>query len=269
MRALKWLSLLLLSIFPFSAARAESGLTVTFFNVGKADAILVKSETSAVLIDAATTKEGDEVVAALRGAGVKALDCLIITHYDKDHVGGADAVVDALHVRRALNPAYPKDGKQYEQYIEALERAGVVPEFLTGNLSFELDGNLWEIDIANQSDYGEDEENDFSLVVRVTCGDCAFLFAGDAETPRLGELILEGNLAADVLKVPHHGVYEKRSPQFFEAVGARWGVITSSEDEPEDAKTVKALVQAGTEPLLTREGTIVMRCDGREITVSQ
>ena len=63
--------------------------------------------------------------------------------------------------------------------------------------------------MANEDDYGEDEENDFSLVVRLTHGDVRFLFAGDAENARLAELLDEGDLASDVLKVPHHGRYAR------------------------------------------------------------
>ena len=265
-RLLSGLLALLLTALP---AGAESALTVTFLDIGKADTILLRTENSAVLIDAGMEEDGDAVLQMLAAQGVEALDALIITHYDKDHVGGADAVLSAIPVRRVLDPAYEKGGKQVREFIEAALGAGVEPESLTENIAFELDGLRYEIDVANKADYGEEEENDFSLVTRVTCGTKVFLFAGDAENPRLKELLKEGSLAADVLKVPHHGKYEKKSLPFFEAVGAHWGVITSSDEEPEDEETLEALRAAGTEPLLTREGTIIMTCDGQEIQVTQ
>lgn len=261
--------LVLLCLLAQLAGHAEGDLTVSFLNVGKADAILLRTEHSAVLIDAGTNKGGPDVLEYLRAQGVEALDALIITHYDKDHVGGADAVLEGIPVARALDPAYAKDGKQYEQYEEALQAAGCARVTLSENTAFALDGVDFEIDVANAAFYGADEENDFSLIVRVRHGDCTFLFAGDAENPRLAELLDEGDLAADVLKVPHHGRYEKLSPAFFAAVGARWGIVTSSDEEPEDAETLAALRQAGTEPLLTREGTVVVTSDGREIVVEQ
>lgn len=263
------LPLIAFFLFPAACGRTEGRVQATFLNLGKADAIILQTANSAVLIDAGTNPDGKTVRKALKAAGVEALDLLIITHYDKDHVGGADAVLKAIPVKRVLNPAYDKDGKQYEQYVEALEAAGVVPEALRENIAFDLDGLRYEVDVANAESYGEDEENDFSLVVRVSAEGCAFLFAGDAENPRLAELIGEGNLTADVLKVPHHGRFEKLSLSFFEAVGAKWGVITSSEEEPEDELTLEALRQAGTEPLLTREGTVVITWDGSRIEAEQ
>ena len=263
------LSLLFLLACPPGCSRAEAQLTVHFFDVGKADAILLRGENSAVLIDAGTNKAGKDVLARLQDLGVTSLDALIITHFDKDHVGGADAILKALPVARVLEPAYAKDSKQYRQYGEALAAAGITAETLAANTAFELDGLRFEIDVANADDYGADEENDFSLVARVTCGARAFLFTGDAENPRLAELLDEGGLAADVLKVPHHGGWEKLSLPFFQAVGARWGVITSSDEEPEDELTLEALRQAGTEPLLTREGTVIISTDGQTLEVEQ
>lgn len=266
LKVLLMLACLLLPVAVQSALAESAGwMTVDFLDVGKADAILVTTENSAVLIDTATNKMGDEVLDHIRSRGIEKLDLLIITHYDKDHVGGADKVIEGMSVERVLDANYPKDDKQFNQYVEALSEAGIARETLSENIAFELDGVRYEIDVANRSDYGKDEENDFSLIVRATHGENVFLFAGDAENARLGELIDEGNLAAKVLKVPHHGRYEWLSAAFFEAVGADWAIITSDEEEPEDAETVRVLEAAGAKVLLTREGTVTLRSDGTAI----
>jgi len=252
-----------------AASEALPEISVTFFDLGKADGILIRTPESAVLIDAGTNKNGKELVKALSALGISRLDALIITHFDKDHAGGADHIIDAFSPRVVLEPEYEKDGKQVEQYREALQSAQVVPLSLSENTSFSLGGVSYKIDVANQSYYGEDEENDFSLIVRMQYGSTSFLFAGDAEKPRLNELLLEGNLSADVLKVPHHGKYEDNSPVFFSAVSPRYAVITSSEEEPEDAQTLLALQQSGAEVLLTRMGTVSIYADGVSLRVLQ
>ena len=270
---LKFLMLLCILMLP-AAVLAESAETtqpmrVDFLDVGKADAILITTENSAVLIDTATNKMGDEVLDHIKARGVEKLDLIIITHYDKDHVGGADKVIEGIPVARVIDADYPKDDKQFKQYIEALEKAKIDRETLTENISFELDGVHYEIDVANRKDYGEDEENDFSLIVRAVHGENVFLFAGDAENARLGELIDEGNLAAKVLKVPHHGRYEWLSAAFFQAVGADFAVITSDADEPEEPEVIRALEIAGARVLLTREGTVSLRSDGTNVELLQ
>ncbi|NLF28337.1 MAG: MBL fold metallo-hydrolase [Clostridiales bacterium] len=247
-------------------AAAEDGeLRAVFYDVGKADAILLYTDAAAVLIDAGKNKAGKGIVEDLAARGIDRLDFMIVTHFDKDHVGGADAVVAGIPVGRVLEPDYRGDSKQLTQYREALSEAGIEAEALSENLSFALDGLYFEIDVANRDFYGEDEENDFSLVVRLRHGGVRFLFAADAENTRLAELIDEGGLSSDVLKVPHHGNYEKLSALFFEAVSPEYAVITSDEKEPEDPRVVTALQIAGAKVLLTREGTVELLSDGIEI----
>ena len=264
---MKRFTALLLPLLLLCAACAQADeLRVDFYDMCKADAMLITTPSGVrILIDTGTNKGGKALVERFEKEGVDAIDTLIITHYDKDHVGGADKVIEGMSVERVLDANYPKDDKQFNQYVEALSEAGIARETLSENIAFELDGVRYEIDVANRSDYGKDEENDFSLIVRATHGENVFLFAGDAENARLGELIDEGNLAAKVLKVPHHGRYEWLSAAFFEAVGADWAIITSDEEEPEDAETVRVLEAAGAKVLLTREGTVTLRSDGTAI----
>ena len=99
--------------------------------------------------------------------------------------------------------------------------------------------------------------------------DMTALLAGDAENDRLNEL-LRGNmpLKCDILKVPHHGGYERLSPNFFQACGAAYAVITSSDEEPESAAVVSALERAGATVLLTRNGAVTLHSDGTGITIA-
>ena len=73
----------------------------------------------------------------------------------------------------------------------------------------------------------------------------------------------------DLLKVPHHGVFEKATKEFASATSPSFAVITSSKDEKEDDETVHALEDAGAEVYLTRKGTVTAVTDGSSLTVSQ
>ena len=99
-------------------------------------------------------------------------------------------------------------------------------------------------------------------------GENSFLFAGDAENPRLSELLSEGVGRHDVLKVPHHGRSEKFSSAFFAAVQPKYSVITSDEEDREDASVVQALKQYG-DVFLTREGAVTIVSDGAKIFVTR
>ncbi|MFQ5514255.1 MAG: DNA internalization-related competence protein ComEC/Rec2 [Myxococcota bacterium] len=74
-----------------------------FLDVGHGDATLVRSGAAAWLIDAGPRfgrfdAGRDVVLPALRAEGVRALDVLVLTHPDLDHVGGARAVLDRIPV---------------------------------------------------------------------------------------------------------------------------------------------------------------------------
>lgn len=53
--------------------------------------------------------------------GISNVDTLIITHYDQDHVGGADTLVEAMEIGRVLLPAYEGDSTEYVDFMNALE----------------------------------------------------------------------------------------------------------------------------------------------------
>ena len=251
-----------------SACAGAEEIRIHFFNAGKADACLLTTPNSTVLIDTGKNKFGKEITAWLEENGISEIDILFITHFDKDHVGGADTVLKSVKVRQVIEPAYFSDSKQYMQYREAVAASQTQVVTLNSNASFELDGVSYEIDIANERYYGEDEENDFSLVISARYGENSFLFAGDAENPRLSELLSEGVGRHDVLKVPHHGRSEKFSSAFFAAVQPKYSVITSDEEDREDASVVQALKQYG-DVFLTREGAVTIVSDGAKIFVTR
>ena len=264
------LCVLLALFYAPGSAREESGwLEVVFLDAGKADAAVLLTEHSAVVIDTGENKTGDDLVDFLRSRGVSHIDAMIITHFDKDHVGGADKVLEAFSVGAVYECAWEKDSKQVRQYRDALESQGIQPVVLTEDAAFAIDGAQYAIDAARLSYAGENASNDMSLVIRVEYGQTSFLFAADAENDRLFELLEEGDLASDVLKVPHHGGYEALSSAFFQAVSPEYAVITSDAENPEDETVVHILSSLGTTVYLTRLGSVTVVSDGENLTISQ
>ena len=154
-----------------SACAAAENLKVEFFDVGKADAMLITTPAGErVLIDAATNKQGKKLVERFRKSGIGSIDAMIITHYDKDHVGGADQVLEKMKVGTVIMPVYDKESKQHTQFVEALAKhpPQETMELSTGQETvYTLKSGLeLHITAAHESYYGSDEENDFSLAVR-------------------------------------------------------------------------------------------------------
>lgn len=246
------------------------GIKVTFFDVGKGDAILIETENHNMLIDTGYDRTSGVILDYLEKENVQKLDYLILTHFDKDHVGGADQILKQVKAGEILQPDYESDGGQYLEYREIVEEMVLQPNVVTEAMRFSLDGAEFLIYPPEQKEY-EEEDNDFSLVVSVKYGKRSFLFAGDCERERLDELLQqeEFDLVHDVLKVPHHGKDEKNSEAFLKAVSPKAAVITCSEEEPDREKICEMLNELGTEIYLTADGTVTCLCDGDTIQIMQ
>lgn len=253
----------------FSADTDET-IKITFFDVGKGDAILIETGNTNLLIDAGYDNTSRAILDYLDQQEKSSLDYMVITHFDKDHVGGADRVLEALTVDRILQPDYESDSGQYLEYQEALAIAGQQPELVTDTRILSFDGVECLIYPPQKQEYKE-EDNDFSLVISMTYKEQRFLFAGDSEKERLDELLSQSEfeLRHDLLKVPHHGRKEKNSEEFLEAVSPEAAIITCSEEEPGDDKVRKILKQAGAQIFLTSEGTVTCVSDGERMSISQ
>ena len=230
----------------------------------------METEEETMLIDTGYDDTADVILDYLEENGIGALDCLVITHFDKDHVGGADRILEAVEVERVLEPDYESDSGQTREYKEALEALGLEPEKVTDTLVLDFPGTECTVYPPRQEDY-EEEDNDFSLVISLRFGNESFLFAGDCEKERLSELLAEKDLELrhQVLKVPHHGREEKNSDKFLLAVSPEAAVITCSEEKEPDKEILELLSQLGAEVYLTSEGTVTCVTDGSSLEFFQ
>jgi beta-lactamase superfamily II metal-dependent hydrolase len=95
-------------------------LSVKFFNGGKADAILLYTDESAVLIDTGLDGFAPYILHALNELDIQTLDTLILTHFDKDHIGSADEILESVEVGRVLVSDWLKDSDEYGDLMAAL-----------------------------------------------------------------------------------------------------------------------------------------------------
>ena len=248
-----------------SPPEANGEFSVKVLSVGKADAVILKTENHTVLIDTGNRGDGKDILNELGG---EAIDFLIITHFDKDHIGGAVKVINNAEIGEIISPKYKGAGDEYARYIKCLSENGKKQTILNVKRSFILDDVLFEIYPAKKNTYKE-SDNDYSIVISVTHGENKFLFAGDAEAERLAELPTQMNMAHNFLKVPHHGVLSDGSEEFLKSVDPEYAVITDSEDEPADVKVVEILESMGGEVYSTADGAVTVTSDGKSLDISR
>ncbi len=249
-----------------AAARARGGLEVIFISVGQGDAALLRlPDGSAVLVDAGGAPGGGvdpgarDVVPLLRDLGVRRLAAVFASHPHPDHVLGLAAVAQAFPPDLVFSNGDAGDGEARE-VLAALHPVTLAP------------GDGWERAGVRFDALGGPRQrfaaNDASLVLRVSYGATTFLFPGDLEREGEAAAIAAGGLAADVVKVPHHGSRTSSTAAFVAAVHPRRAIVCAGLGNRygfPHAEAVARWREAGALVLRTDEGAIRLLSDGRRV----
>lgn len=247
----------------------QPSLDLTVFSCGKADCILLQFDGHNVLIDTGENGDGDDIVKELVARNIKKLDLMLLTHHDKDHIGGADTILHNIPTDLVRMPDYTSDSKQYGQLIEAIAATATPVIEMSKDEAFSIgsaDFSVWTSTVP----YNGKSDNEQSLITKVLFDGKTLLFMGDAEEEWLKELCLgTKNLTCDVLKLPHHGVYDKNLAALLALTLPDYVLITDSVKNPAEQRTMDILNTFESKVFQTKDGSIVLRIEGGTVSVNQ
>jgi competence protein ComEC len=243
------------------------GLRVTFLDVGQGDSALLQVANGAVLVDEGPPEA--DVAHQLRRLGVRALAAVVLTHPQRDHVGGAAAVLRTLPVDAVLDPGLPSDSVDEAGALAAararrvpivLARAGAV--FRLGRLRLRV---LWP---DGPGAPGTDP-NERAIVLLASFGETDVLLTADAESNVTAPLALH---AVEVLKVAHHGSADAGLEPELRVLRPRVAVISvgaGNDYGHPRAETIAALERVPGLRLFRTDvhGQVVVDTDGVRISV--
>ena len=264
---------------PF-ARQPPFGLRLTMMDVGQAESLLVESGGVRTVIDAGGRPFGDGmdigrrvVVPALWARGVAALDALLITHPDPDHVGGAGAVVDAMSVRELwLGIRVPG----HEPSVELLNRVAAddtrVIERRAGETLWQGAARIRVLHPPPPDWERRRVRNDDSVVLEIVHGDVATLLLGDVSADVERAIVTELTPArVRVLKVGHHGSRTSTSPALVDTWRPDIALISCGRGNSfgHPAPAVLARLQASGASVFRTDtdGQITVWSDGRQAWV--
>ena len=272
-------ALALLAWMPDPPATRGGGVELHLLDVGQGDAIALRSPRGRwVLIDAGRQwSSGDAgratVIPYLRRRGGD-VALFVMTHPHADHIGGAASVVRALRPRELRDAAFVAQSTIYRDVLAEAAERGVRWRRTRPGEVIDVDGMKVEF-LAPDSAWAAAlrDPNEASAVVRVRYGAMRLLLTGDAERGEESWLVShEGSaLAADVLKVGHHGSSTSSTGAFVDAVGPRLALVsvgaTNLYGHP-SSDVMRRLAEAGATVLRTDQlGTIIVRTDGASLEV--
>lgn len=251
-------------------AGERNELSVTFFDVGKGDCILLRQGGSAMMIDTGFEKTETSVAASLDEMGVRKLDCLLLTHYDKDHVGGAAGLLERFDIKRVCGPDYIARGETYNEFLAALEERGLRLETVRKQTAFHLGG--LEVVFYPPLQHEGMVPNDYSVICSVKFGERRLLFLGDATELRMGDFLPFAGGRCDLVKLPHHGIWLSKSVNFrrlLTITKPQFCVATNSAQFPLSPGSRLVLEIFRVRTLETKDGSVNLLCDGRNLLVTQ
>lgn len=241
-------------------------------DVGQADAALIYSNGCSAVIDAGLTSSADDISADLKGADIKDIDALLITHLHMDHAGALAKIAMSFPIDNLIIPNRDSSAEAMPTVNEAEKR--VVAE--KGKVFTATEGmnfNIGEFEVTLLAYFPDaTKENDRSVITMAKIGNRKFLFTGDAEKATEADVLAEKlNIDCDVLKVGHHGSNSSSTAAFLKAASPKYAAISVGKDNmyshPSN-KTIVALKNCGAEVYRTdKNGDISFYVENGNIRV--
>lgn len=256
-----------------SPVTPEGELEVHFLDVGNADCILVRQGDQTMLIDAGEADDQERILKYLQQHGVQKLDLVIATHPHADHIGSMAAVIKQYPIGRFVMSFMTDEStpttRVYTKMLEALDSCGVTVDEAVPGTEYALGTARVQLLAPFEA---VDEANDVSVVCRLSFGNRAFVFTGDAGKGVEKQMLDSSyTLRADVLKLSHHGSTSGNSELFLYEVNPQYAVITCSEGNsyghPHQEVVNRLLRQDIQSYRSDIHGVIVFTTDGDALTV--
>lgn len=195
-------------------------------STGNSDShLLVAPGGEAMLVDAADNDDYSVIEATLEKYGVSEIDTLVSTHFDSDHIGSMDDVVENTKVDSAYISNYKDNTKDYRNLMNALKDKQIAPTVAQSGMRFNLGGA--SVEVLNPENKKYQEVNSACVILKVSYGSTDFLLTGDMEEEALDGLLnnWKDSIGCEVLKCAHHGSRSGISDALLQAVRPQIAVI--------------------------------------------
>lgn len=256
-------------------------MSLSVFDVGQGDAILAQAGDKQILIDGGPDTSVLERLGAVMPPGDRTIDLIILTHPHSDHVDGLVAVLERYKVARVMTTDVIAPTAYFARWQSLIKEKNIPvddPQMVKVERVGEMEYDVLFAGVQAAVRYSEhdgnsDGLNDSSIVGKLSFGRRRFLLMGDTTTVVEDKLLAaKTDLAADWLKVGHHGSNYSTSDAFINSVNPKFAAtsVGAKNSYGNPAWRVmqliknKAIVSYRTD----LNGTIVAITDGDSLQVS-
>lgn len=248
---------------------AEYPFCMYFFDVGRANAVLIRCDGYNILIDSGMEKAQNNILDNLEILDVDKLDLLVLTHPDKDHIGNMSDVVENVAVDRFVtcqNGDY-EITELYGELIETLDDCGIEAEYTSAGDEFVF-GSLNLQTVSPGKVYNSTNSN--CVALKASYENFSAFLAADIGFEVEKDIISSGfDISSDILCVAHHGSRYSTSEEFLCKVNPHDAIISTQANEYLPSNyTLKRLIDFGCDIYRTDEsGIIAVVSDGKEYSI--
>ncbi|WP_077212032.1 S-layer homology domain-containing protein [Bacillus dakarensis] len=246
-------------------------LQAHFIDVGQGDSSLILSPNGkTILIDGGRHSAGEKVVAYLKKAGVTSIDYLVATHPDADHIGGLLDVLRQIPVKMVIDSGKEHTSETYIDYLNLIQQKNIHFRIAKTGDIISIDP-AFIIQVLNSGDQEVTDNNDASIVLKLSYNQIDFMFTGDAGVEVEERMLSRFNVGADILKVSHHGSSTGSSWAFINAVKPKASILSYGDNSygHPTSEVVSRLKAAGSALYSTMgQGDIVVSTNGQSYRVS-
>jgi competence protein ComEC len=249
------------------AWHAPLGLRVTFLDVGQGDSVLLETPSARLLVDQGPPEA--DVAGQLTRMGIHSLSALVLTHPQRDHVGGATDVIRRLRVGAVLDPGLAATGPDYEEAIAAARARRVPVQTIRSGAEFRAGGLLVRVLWPPDPGLPSEDPNLNATVLVATYGETDVFLPADAESDVTARLRLG---AFEVLKVAHHGSADPGLDDQLRVLRPNVAVISAGRNNDYGHPRAETLAALAAVPGLVvyrtdTDGRVVLESAGREVRV--
>lgn len=252
-------------------------LKIAFLDVGQGDSILIQAPNGqTMLIDGgrSTNLAQTVIIPKLQEWGAQQVDVLIPTHPDADHIGGLVGVLESYPVKLAALTGQVHTTQIYERLLTNIRDKNIEALQVRTGTAIPFDPAV-KIEVLGPDEEAvqDDDNNNASIVIKLTYGSTSFLLTGDAESRENKAMLDHGfDVRSNVLKLGHHGSRTSTNEDWLQRVQPQLGIISAGQDnsfEHPHPEVIAALEKLKIRYIRTDEhGTITVISDGATLQVT-
>ena len=185
---------------------------------------------------------------------------LILTHPDKDHIGGAVSILQEISADRVICPYYDGQKEEWEKVEEYCKNRGIEIYCLTH--VWKMNTGYVNLLIYPPLEKHYKQENNYSLAILAEHGNVKMFFGGDSLRKRSEELLTMHLPEVALYKVSCHGRANSASSDLIETLNPVYAVVTS---DSADEEIVTSCSKCDSSLLFSRDADVIFKSDGKQL----